>query len=144
MADVDFPGILAILAEIYADARPDYREELTEYMSPVPCPACHGKRLRTSSLAVRVRNLSIGEFVAMPISRALLTARSWQFVDRELQIAGRIVDEIRRRLEFLESVGLHYLSLDRQRLHAFGWRSSAYSPGYSDRLETAWSALCAR
>ncbi len=106
-------GILAILAEIYADAHEDYRESLTDYMSPVPCASCGGKRLRTSSLSVRVRNASIADFAAMPISRALLTARSWEFVDRELQIAGRIVDEIRRRLEFLESVGLHYLSLDR-------------------------------
>jgi excinuclease ABC subunit A len=127
--DADFPGILAILAEIYADARPDYREELTEYMSPVPCPVCHGKRLRASSLSVRVRNLSIGEFAAMPISRALLTARSWEFANRELQIAGRIVDEIRRRLEFLESVGLHYLSLDRS--------ASTLSGGEAQRIRLA-------
>ena len=122
-------GILAVLAEIYADAHSDYRENLTEYMSPVPCAACGGKRLRTSSLAVRVRNTSIAEFAAMPISRALLTARSWEFADRELQIAGRIVDEIRRRLEFLESVGLHYLSLDRS--------SGTLSGGEAQRIRLA-------
>src|SRR5436305_5296775 len=49
----------------------------------------------------------------MSIARALLTVRNWEFNERETQIAGRVVDEIRRRLEFLESVGLHYLSLDR-------------------------------
>ncbi len=109
----DFPGILSVLSGIYEDAHSDYQETLTAFMSPVPCAACGGKRLRPSSLAVRVRNASIAEFVAMPISRALITARAWNFADRELQIAGRVVDEIRRRLEFLESVGLHYLSLDR-------------------------------
>ena len=108
-----FPGLLPILQEIYRDASPDYREWLTDYMSPVTCSACGGKRLRPSSLAVRVKSISIAEFTTMPISRALLTARSWEFSTRELQIAGRVADEIRRRLEFLESVGLHYLSLDR-------------------------------
>src|SRR5260370_33147147 len=52
-------------------------------------------------------------FAAMPIARALLTARSWQFGERETQIAGRVVDEIRRRLEFRSAVGLDYLSLER-------------------------------
>ena len=49
----------------------------------------------------------------MPIARALLTARSWEFSEREKQIAGRVLDEIRHRLEFLSAVGLDYLSLDR-------------------------------
>ena len=98
---------------IYKDSSAAYREWLTDYMSPVPCLTCGGKRLRKSSLAVRVKSLSIAEFTGMPISRSLLTARSWEFAPRELAIAGRVADEIRRRLEFLESVGLHYLSLDR-------------------------------
>jgi excinuclease ABC subunit A len=105
--------IVLTLTDIYEDAPADYQEWLTEYMSPVPCPACGGKRLRSASLAVRVKNISIAEFTAMPLSRALITARSWQLTDRENQIAGRVIDEIRRRLEFLESVGLHYLSLER-------------------------------
>jgi excinuclease ABC subunit A len=129
VGDKTFSGILPILAEIYTEAHSDYRETLTEYMSPVPCPSCGGKRLRASSLAVRVHNVPIAEFAAMPVSRALLTARSWEFVDRELQIAGRIVDEIRRRLEFLESVGLHYLSLDRS--------ASTLSGGEAQRIRLA-------
>ena len=108
-----FPGILKILDETFAESSEDYREWLTDYMSPAECPACHGKRLRPSSLAVRVKNFSIAEFTALPISRALLTVRNWEFGEREMQIAGRIVDEIRRRLEFLSAVGLDYLSLDR-------------------------------
>ncbi|MDQ6706044.1 MAG: excinuclease ABC subunit UvrA, partial [Acidobacteriota bacterium] len=74
---------------------------------------CKGKRLKASSLAVRVKALSISDFTGMPISRALLTSQSWQFNERETRIAGRVVDEIRRRLEFLQAVGLHYLSLER-------------------------------
>jgi excinuclease ABC subunit A len=105
--------IVATIEEIYRDAPEEYQEWLTEYMSAVPCPACAGRRLRPESLAVRVQNISIAEFTSMPLSRALITVRSWKFTDRERQIAGRVVDEIHRRLEFLESVGLHYLSLDR-------------------------------
>ncbi len=124
-----FEGILTVLAGIYRDASADYREWLTDYMSPVTCPACAGKRLRPSSLAVRVRNASIAEFTEMPIGRALLTARSWELEGREGQIAGRVVDEIRRRLEFLESVGLHYLSLDRS--------ASTLSGGEAQRIRLA-------
>jgi excinuclease ABC subunit A len=108
-----FPGILKILAQTYQESSEGYREWLTEYMSPAECPACHGKRLRPASLAVRVKNFSIAEFTEMPIARALLTVRNWEFDGRETQIAGRIVDEIRRRLEFLSEVGLAYLSLER-------------------------------
>jgi excinuclease ABC subunit A len=108
-----FPGILKILAQTYQESSEGYREWLTEYMSPAECPACHGRRLRPASLAVRVKNFSIAEFTEMPIARALLTVRNWEFDDRDTQIAGRIVDEIRRRLEFLSEVGLDYLSLER-------------------------------
>ena len=82
-------AILEALNESYENAPTDaYREWLQEYMSPAPCPACKGKRLRPSSLAVRVKNLSIAEFTALPIARALVTVRNWEFSEREQQIAG--------------------------------------------------------
>ncbi len=108
-----FPGILKILDQTFQESSEGYREWLTEYMSPIECPECHGKRLRPSSLAVRVKELSISGFTELPVSRALLTVKSWKFGEREMQIAGRVLEEIRRRLEFLSRVGLDYLSLDR-------------------------------
>ncbi len=105
--------VLAALQENFDNNSDTYREWLTDYMSPQECPTCHGKRLRAASLAVRVKNFSIAEFTGLPIARSLLTVRNWEFDDRETQIAGRVVDEIRRRLEFLSAVGLDYLSLDR-------------------------------
>ncbi|HWQ57093.1 MAG TPA: excinuclease ABC subunit UvrA [Bryobacteraceae bacterium] len=105
--------VIRALQDAYDDATEEYRDWLTEFMSPVECPACKGKRLKTASLAVRVHNFSISEFTELPISRALTTVRNWEFGEREMQIAGRVVDEIRRRLEFLAAVGLEYLSLDR-------------------------------
>jgi excinuclease ABC subunit A len=107
------PGLLALLTETYENSTDTYREWMTEYMSPVECPGCHGKRLRPASLAVRVKKFSIAEFTALPVARALVTVRNWEFEDREMQIAGRVLDEIRRRLDFLSAVGLDYLSLDR-------------------------------
>ncbi len=107
------PGILGILDESYQNSTEAYREWLTEYMSPAECPACNGKRLRPASLAVRVKNFAISEFTGLPVARALVTARNWELSEREQQIAGRVLEEIRRRLEFLSAVGLDYLSLDR-------------------------------
>ena len=123
------PGVLAILDESYQNSTEGYREWLTEYMSPSQCPACHGRRLRPASLSVRVKNFAISEFTGLPISRALLTVRNWELSDREQQIAGRVQDEIRRRLEFLSAVGLDYLSLDRS--------ATTLSGGESQRIRLA-------
>jgi excinuclease ABC subunit A len=106
-----------------------YREWLEDYMSPVECAACQGKRLRPSSLSVRVKNFSVAEFTALPIARALVTVRNWELTEREQQIAGRVLDEIRRRLEFLSAVGLDYLSLDRS--------SATLSGGEAQRIRLA-------
>jgi excinuclease ABC subunit A len=106
-------AVIERLEQSYSSGSETYREWLEEFMSPAECPACKGRRLRPSSLAVRVKNYSIAEFTSMPISRSLMTVRNWEFEDREMQIAARVLDEIRRRLEFLSEVGLDYLGLDR-------------------------------
>lgn len=108
-----FPGILKILDGIYADAGPGYAELLMQYMSPILCRECKGLRLKPASLAVRVKNVSIADLTAMPVARALETAKTWQLGERETLIAGRIREEIENRLEFLLAVGLDYLSLHR-------------------------------
>ena len=105
--------VLAALQENYDNHSDAYREWLTDYMSPQECPICHGKRLRAAGLSVRVKNFTIAEFTGLSLARSLMAVRNWEFNDRETQIAGRVVDEIRRRLEFLSAVGLDYLSLDR-------------------------------
>jgi excinuclease ABC subunit A len=82
-------------------------------MSATECPTCHGKRLRPESLAVRVSGLSISDFTALPVSRAWDAAKNIKLNAREIIIAGRIVHEIVERLQFLNQVGLGYISLDR-------------------------------
>ena len=109
-----FKGILAFhkqaLEEVTTEA---YRDYLMQYMSATPCPVCQGRRLRPESLAVRVNGMSIAEFTALPISRAVEAAAQLQLSGREEKIAGRIAAEIQERLGFLNHVGLGYLSLDR-------------------------------
>src|SRR5262249_48418196 len=84
-----------------------------QHMSATECPVCHGKRLRPESLAVPVEGMSIADFTAMPVLRALEKARAIKLAGRELQIAGRIMQEVVERLQFLNAVGLGYISLDR-------------------------------
>jgi excinuclease ABC subunit A len=109
-----FKGIIGYLKQVLDDSSSDtYREWLMDHMSATVCPACHGRRLRPESLAVKVTGFSIADFTAMPVSRALETARKILLTGREAIIAGRIVHEIVERLQFLNAVGLGYISLDR-------------------------------
>jgi excinuclease ABC subunit A len=109
-----FLGILGYLKQMVEESTSDtYREYLLDYMSATECPACGGRRLRPESLAVKVNGMSIAEFTAMPVSRALQVASKIKLGGREQAIAGRVVHEIVERLQFLNAVGLGYISLDR-------------------------------
>ena len=109
-----FHGVLAYLRDSIEEVRSDgYREYMMSFMSATPCPVCRGKRLRPESLAVKVGGLSIADFTALPLNRALSVAINLQFTAREALVAERIRREIVERLEFLCAVGLNYLSLNR-------------------------------
>ncbi|MGB7265848.1 MAG: excinuclease ABC subunit UvrA [Terracidiphilus sp.] len=109
-----FHGILSYLRNNVEDARSEgYREYMMSFMSAAPCPVCRGKRLRPESLAVKIGGLSIADFTALPLNRALSAAINLRFTQREALVAERIRGEIAERLEFLCAVGLSYLSLDR-------------------------------
>ena len=109
-----FLGILGHLKQnLEASTSDNYREYLLDYMSATECPVCHGNRLRPESLAVKVNGMSIADLTALPVSRALETARKIKLAGREEMIAGRIVHEITERLQFLHEVGLGYISLSR-------------------------------
>ena len=109
-----FHGILAYLRDWMQELKSeDAREYMLGYMSASVCPVCKGKRLRPESLAVKVGALSIADFTALPLRRALQSARDLAFNPREALIAERLRKEIVERLEFLDAVGLSYLALDR-------------------------------
>src|SRR5689334_18613503 len=109
-----FRGELVLLKQNMEEATSEgYRDWLLGYMSATTCPACHGRRLRPESLAVKVNGLSIGDFTALPVSRAVNTSGDITLNDREKLIAGRVLHEIKERLQYLNAVGLGYISLDR-------------------------------
>jgi excinuclease ABC subunit A len=109
-----FRGILAYLKQVLEESTSDgYRDFLLDYMSATECPACHGQRLRPESLAVKVNGMSIADFTELPVSRSLELARKIHLTGREAAIASRVMHEIVERLQFLDAVGLGYISLDR-------------------------------
>jgi excinuclease ABC subunit A len=109
-----FHGIFAYLRANLEDTKSEgYREYMMQYMSASTCPRCQGKRLRPESLAVTVDNRSIADFTALSLERALAAAKIMNFTGRERLIADRLQREVIERLEFLNAVGLGYLSLDR-------------------------------
>jgi excinuclease ABC subunit A len=84
-------------------------------MSPAPCAACNERRLRPESLAVKIAGLSIADFTGLPLTEARLAVDKIrrEITARSEKIAGRPLNEVAERLEFLLNVGLGYLTLDR-------------------------------
>jgi len=107
------------------------REELSRYQSDHPCEACGGYRLKAQALAVRVGALHIGQVSAMSIRAAgeWYEALPGRLKAKDMEIAGRILKEIRARLTFLNDVGLEYLTLSRT--------SGTLSGGESQRIRLA-------
>lgn len=110
-----FPGVVPALAErAEKTASEGVRADVERYMSVMPCEACGGGRLRPESLAVTYGGRSIAEVSAMPVKRARAFLEERQArADANDLVAQRILKEIVDRLEFLERVGLDYLTLDR-------------------------------
>jgi excinuclease ABC subunit A len=109
-----FHGIFGYLKQNLEESTSEgYRDWLLEHMSASECPVCHGKRLRPESLAVKVNGMSIADFTALPVTRSLEVAQKIKLEGREALIAGRVMHEIVERLQFLNEVGLGYISLDR-------------------------------
>src|SRR5690625_4366780 len=109
-----FEGVIPWVRRRYAEAETDTsRERLEGFMREVPCPACHGARLKPVSLAAQVGGRSIAEIAALPIAECAIFLRELELSDREAQIASRVLKEVNERLQFLVDVGLDYLSLDR-------------------------------
>jgi excinuclease ABC subunit A len=110
----NFEGAIPYIERRHSDAESDYsRERFAEFMREVPCPSCHGARLKPVSLAVTVDGRSIAEYCGLPIGELAKLLLALELSDRDMQIAGRILKEVNARLGFLLDVGLDYLTLDR-------------------------------
>jgi excinuclease ABC subunit A len=108
-----FEGLIPNLRRRYEEGSWAEQEELEPFRSLRPCPTCRGERLKSESLAVRVKARTVAEYVNLPISEALKVFESLQLTDREAIIAERILREIQDRLRFLHDVGVGYLTLGR-------------------------------
>lgn len=110
-----FEGIIPNLKRRYTESftTQSMRDEIEEVMSPIPCAACKGERLKKEVLAVTVGGESISEFTAHSVTGALAFVRQLKLTEKEHQIADLILKEISSRLQFLQNVGLEYLTLSR-------------------------------
>ncbi|MFA5214096.1 MAG: excinuclease ABC subunit UvrA, partial [Methanoregula sp.] len=110
----EWEGLLPQTARLYAQTQSDWRKrELEGYMRVSDCPACNGKRLKDKVLAVRINGKSIIDVTDLPVSGCIQFFAGLTLTEKETEIARQIIKEIRSRLEFLEKVGLGYLTLSR-------------------------------
>ena len=111
---VPFEGVMPLLARRYHETDSDeMRESYENYMTEIPCKACHGARLKPETLAVTVGGKNIDEVTRMTIREADAFFTQLPLTQRETKIARQILKEIHARLNFLLDVGLDYLTLSR-------------------------------
>jgi excinuclease ABC subunit A len=109
-----FEGIVKNLERRYRETDSEWtREKIEEFMSLRACPVCHGARLRAESRAVLVGGTRIEDFCALSARRALEWLEEVELSETDRHVARLILREISERLQFLENVGIGYLSMDR-------------------------------
>src|ERR1700737_3144603 len=112
--ETSYEGIIPNLERRHRETESEFiRAEIERRMTPRPCPACKGKRLKPEYLAVTVGDRSIMDVCDLSITAAQDWFAKLRLNERELLIARAILKEIRERLQFLVDVGLDYLSLSR-------------------------------
>ena len=125
-----FEGVIPNLERRYRDTDSNRaRDMIAEFMASRPCPACKGARLRPESLAVRVDGHTITEVTSLSVAKSLAFFKQLRLDATKAKIAERVIKEIRERLGFLNSVGLDYLSMERQ--------AGTLSGGESQRIRLA-------
>ena len=110
----EWEGLLPQAERLYHQTQSDYRRyELEKFMRISPCPTCNGTRLKKKVLAVRIAEKSIVDVTDLPISGCIDFFKTIHLSKRDREIAKQILKEINDRLQFLEKVGLSYLTLSR-------------------------------
>ena len=128
--DIAFEGLVRNVQKRYRETSSDLmKQAYEEFMRITPCTACHGQRLKPSSLAVTVADKNIYEITNMSIMELDSFLADMKLSDRQTTIGGQILKEIRARIKFLMDVGLDYLSLSRA--------TSTLSGGETQRIRLA-------
>lgn len=111
---IEFEGVIHNIARRYKESSSDYvRESLEKYMAQKHCPTCKGHRLKEEALAVKVNGLHISNVTDFSITDAMNFFQELELSEKEKQIAKLLIKEINNRLDFLNNVGLDYLTLSR-------------------------------
>jgi excinuclease ABC subunit A len=127
-----FGGIDAFFRYVESKAyKIQYRVMLSRYRGKTPCPDCKGSRLRKDANFVKVGGASISDLVDLPVDRCYDFFEKLKLDASDMEIAERLLNEIRFRLSYLKEVGLGYLTLDRM--------SNSLSGGESQRINLATS-----
>lgn len=112
--ETTFEGIIPNLERRYLETDSDYvRKKIEGYMRVLKCPACQGKRLKPEMLAVKVSDQSIIDITEYSVKKAQHFFNTLNLSPMKQEIAKQITQEIKNRLQFLEDVGLSYLTLNR-------------------------------
>ena len=127
----EFEGVITNLKRRVAESESDFvKEEVTQrFMREVECPVCQGKRLKPEALSVKINGKNIYEISAMQVSTAQDFFAHLNLTNKEKIIAKDVLKEINARLNFLNSVGLSYLTLNR--------KSQTLSGGEAQRIHLA-------
>ncbi|MEN3045410.1 MAG: excinuclease ABC subunit UvrA [Candidatus Hydrothermales bacterium] len=112
--DFYFEGIIPFLLKKYEETESGYVvQEIEKYVVRKNCPECKGARLNRSALSVKIKDKNIYDLTKLDVSSAKKFFENLELGEREKAIAERIIKEIYDRLNFLDNVGLYYLTLDR-------------------------------
>ena len=112
--DKEYEGVLNVLKRRYREAFSDaMRQEYEEFMTSTPCPVCHGNRLKPEVLSILIGGKNICQVTALTVRDCLHFFSNLQLSPRQQIIAKQVLKEIMARLQFLNDVGLDYLTLDR-------------------------------
>ncbi len=127
----EFEGVITNLKRRHDESESDFvKEEVyNRFMREITCPVCEGKRLKPEALAVYIGGKNIAQIAAMQVSSAKEFFDRLQLSDKEKTIAKDVLKEIKARLDFLNSVGLSYLTLER--------KSQTLSGGEAQRIHLA-------
>jgi len=107
-------GLIPNLTRRYKESASSFvKEDIERYMTAQPCTECHGARLKPEVLGVTVGGKNIHELSELPIRDAVTFLDQLVLTEKEKVIADRVIREIKERLEFLNNVGLDYLTLSR-------------------------------
>lgn len=124
-----FEGVINTLNRRFFESQSFDDNKIVDYVTEIDCPLCEGKRLKKESLTVFIKNKDIGDLTMMNVTHSLDFLKSLGLTGSRDKVSKNIIKNIVERLEFLEGVGLEYITLAR--------KANTLSGGESQRIRLA-------